>query len=230
MERRTFALLIAGHEPIARYEQQFIEQTLEWRDYLIDEADFDPARVRVYCNPFWNIEVLDHTDDFFDYVRAEDPGQDVVVMYNGHGLEGRFCPSSGNSPIRYEELAVRINHPGRTLFVNDTCHSGSAIPIFRKHGLIPRGSVLASSKGNEKSYSSVYARTLLDAFRRHKPYRRQKIEFETVKLVGVYENSKVKKFRPTTKLIGKRLIEERTKLIQHPRRMGTCLDHLLFPQ
>ncbi len=219
MVQETFAWLLGGNE------LRFTEQTLEWKDYLINEADFDPARVRVYCNPFWNIEVLDQTDDFFDYVRAEDPQQDVVVMYNGHGLEGSFCPTSGNYPIAYEELAVRINHPGRTLFINETCHAGSAIPIFRRHGLIPKGSVLASCKGNEKSYGTAYFRTLLDSLTNHEPYRRSKVESEVVETVGVNEDPKDKKFRPTTKLI-----EKRIKHVQHPRRMGACLDYLLFPQ
>src|SRR3989344_6024865 len=228
--RNTYALLIGGNE------QQHVDATMQFRNYLTDEAKFNPERIWVYVDGD-HYSVLDKVEHFFQEAKSKAPNQPAVIIYNGHGNKGTFSPSASgqNSQIPYQKLGQLCNREASVLFINNSCHSGSAISIFEDLEILPtKGSVVASSDAQEVSMGSHFQYLLLDAMRNKRPFAKEEIKcyrnlFEysrsgITRLMFVYE---------------KLLIERREELnperihgtlilhIQHPQRSGLSLDHLL---
>ncbi len=228
MARNTCALLIAGDE------ERFVKEIDNTRNYLLNEAGFDHKKTWT-CNHSTNESVLKTIERFVQEINATE-NQDAVVVYSGHGLRGSFCPHPEN-PISYQHLARTFKEmTGRIIFINYSCHSGSAIPVFREFGLLPkRGSIIASAKSTELSYNGFLQKELLDSFRQRKPYKKKEI---TVRPATKYKtgielheeriNPLTGKFETTEKIT----YDWKTSpaIVQHPQRCGLDLDHLLFPQ
>lgn len=227
--RDTPALLVAGNRI------EFIETAVDCTQYLINEAGFNPIKIWTHCDLTSNEETVERIGSFFQRINAENPEQDAVMIYFGHGLNGGFYPCSENNPIYYDRLAELITHKGNILFINYSCYSESCIPPFRDSGILPnRGSVIASADSTELSKGKVFHRSLLNAFRQRKPYREREIETEPEKKLLTHEIQKLmvnpltEKWEPVGEKIPEYLIFP--AIYQHPQRCGLDLDHLLFPQ
>ena len=204
--RNTSALLIAGDEA------RFVEEVDYIRRYLLNKVGFDHKKTWT-CNHSTNESVLKTIERFVQEVNATEKPQDAVVVYSGHGLQGSFCPHPEN-PIPYQNLARFLKEiTGRTIFINDSCYSGSCITAFRDFGILPEaGLVITSSNDGEESWSNFFHYMLTGFFKERLPYQPTEIPFS---LTDPLQSSDV----ASSGLV-----------YQHPQRCGLSLDHLLFPQ
>jgi len=209
IRKDILAFLIAGDE------ERFKAQALEWKRYLIREAWIKPSQIAIYYKPEAPVGglsgVLEQAEAFF----FSPPAADILLLYTGHGLVGSFSPITHESPISYRKLAKLIPRKSKTIFINDSCYSGSCIPIFWEEGILPeKGLVLTSADSTELSYGNPFHRNILQAFRQREPYKEREITFFEEKceiITGI--NYQINPF----------------SIRQHPQRCGLDLDHLLFP-
>lgn len=203
--RDTYALLIAGDE------QCHVDASIQFRNYLTHEAKFKLDRIWTFVDGD-HYYLLDKVRYFIQEAKAKTPNKLVVIAYNGHGVKGGITPSTWgqNSFISYEDLGSELcHHEGRTLFINDCCHSGSAIPEFKEAGILPnKGSVITSSDADELSYGNIFQERFLKTIREKQPF-----SLSPVNEIFIFDCLFGRGYYP-----------------QHPQRCGLSLDHLLFPQ
>lgn len=224
-ERQTHALLLSGNE------LRFIHSATTFYQFLLNEVEVPRERVRlVPYHESTNYDV-DEIGNFFQKLPKEKT-VDVVIFYNGHGLEGRFLPN-GNE-LGYRDFGRFVTNSGDFILLNDSCYSGSCILPFTDIGLLPdRGMVLASSAPDKKSNYNVFTQRMMDTYRKRRPFTKRVMgefvyvidELQKPNLV-IDESGQKKLVFPHHSTL------DRTALgsIQHPVRAGKSLDQLLYPK
>ncbi len=207
--KNAYALLIAGDE------ERFAADINGIKEFLVDEALFDQTRINLFYGSHHNIKT--EIESFFNKIK----GQKVVIVYSGHGNKGKIYPTK--IPLQYEELGKLISSVGQFIFINDTCYSGSCIPIFTPSLLPEKGLVITSCQEDEKtnlpeSMNSLFLENIISSYRKKQPF---KPILQPKWPVHVLDFSTSTSYE---------MVETPIEKLQHPQRCGLSLDHLLFPQ
>ena len=226
-QRQTYALLISGDE------LRFIHSISTFQQFLLNEVGIPRDRIRLVSYHESKNYAIDEIGDFFRTL-PKDMLADVVIVYNGHGLEGKFFPNG--QELRYKDfgrlIAKLIPNTADYIFLNDSCYSGSCVPPFADVGLLPRrGMILASNSADKKSDYDVFVQRVMDTYRKRRPFTKRVVGMLVIEM-GEFmkphlivdksgQENIVFPYHPTS---------DRMVLgsIQHPVRAGKSLDHLLF--
>ena len=216
--KENHALLISGDE------SRFIEEVNGFQDYLIDEAGFDPSKIRIImCTYAGNGYITEETRGFLE--KAKD--WDAVIIYNGHGGRGSLTPN--RTSLTYKEWSdAAIDFPSRIFFINNSCFSGSCMDDLDA-GAFRRGLTLTSSDEEEPSYGDVFLQEMISEYRKMKPFKMHNIGGHYVLGKIMLENPD----NPESLRFNETYIPFEYPLaignVQHPKRRGIVMDHILYP-
>jgi hypothetical protein len=230
MERE--ALLVAGPDGHST------EEAMEFARYLVIEAGVNKQELRiVQCNTSEGL-----TDSVSEFRNNLDSRANAIVAYFGHGYNGGIPLCDCRFP--YDELADILRFERPFIFINTSCHSGSAVPYFNPN----RGLVLTSASRKEIAVGNHFVQRLLDTYRKQRRFKLRKIKLKGLqrqyievhspdgKLVGTAKvlegNCYEKKWFCDNQKSGvyehKIWVDNNHTHIQHPQRRGLSLDALLY--
>ena len=220
---------------------RFSEEAYRFANYLNEVLGYEPSRMDVLLQ-LGADQMRESMAEFFARAMRGKSRPALIIYYAGHGLKGWICPWAAF--VHYDELADRLaRYDGEFVFINDSCSSGSAVPVFQRWGLLDRGLVLAASRSNEQSSGRYFIDAFLWSVSHGQPFKRRaiaEIERHGSELVyfaneGVCEviricadglplyNPRPVSFAPKRHPV---VVQNE---IQHPVRAGRSLDYLLFP-
>ncbi len=205
-------VLISGDEAL------YYQETADFKRYLLTEVAIPSRRIlHMAGTTHENGEIIDRAYDFFRLKQRRETNPHIVMLYNGHGDVDGIHPDG--SWLSYEDVTDLFYDLGyHFLFINNCCSSGSAINYFKKRALLPRyGSVLAAANHDENIPDATFLYELQASYRQQKPFRKSTLWLPSPSSPWI---------QPTAQ----RHVDEEPAvlLVQHPRRSGLCLDHLLY--
>src|SRR3989338_3108738 len=212
MNKGIAVVLISGDEPL------YYRETADFERYLLSEGAVPKGRIlHMYGTHTENGEILDRSYDFLRLKHRGNAHSHVVVVYNGHGDVDGIHPDG--SWLSYEDVADFFYDLGFDfLFINNCCSSGSAIEYFKRKALLPRyGSVLAASQHDENIPGASFLYALQASYKQQKPFRKNTLWLSS--------------HTPSaSQLTAQRRLDDGQAVftVQHPRRSGRSLDHLLY--
>lgn len=238
---QTYALLIAGDE------QRFLEGVTKFRKFLVDDLFFNPENIQVVLGSEGANHICVQTELFFKNAKRNGDSHNAVILYYGHGEVGKLFPREG---VPYEEWGRSIDSDFNFVFVNDSCYSGSSIPVFHKLGLLPdKGLVIASAGNHELSYGDKFLNTLIQLYSRGMIPRIRRLGSKQKKVYKIKStvDPRISNTRDSyvdhdgtiiIRNLGdyKDIVVDRTEReivrvignVQHPVRNGKGLEHLLI--
>jgi len=150
-------------------EYRHLEIGLKVQQYMAEEAGISDSEI-IKCAYLNKATILERTANVLGNLTSP---TSAIVFYIGHGSTGYMAPNREN-PISYEKLAqVLGKHRGHFMFVNASCHSWSAIPVFESNGLLPsKGLVIAGCKEEEALYAEEFIDALLYLYKARMPLRK----------------------------------------------------------
>jgi hypothetical protein len=103
------------------------------------------------------------------------------------------------------------------LFINNSCHAGGILPVFKRYGLVPKKNlVLAAAKKEEYAFDNIFLLALIESYREGNPFRKRVITY-------------VKREHEISCDQQQLSLETTTEaFVQHPQRCGAELDYLLY--
>ena len=219
-ERPLHVLLIHGDE------KRFLQETENFYAFLSQEVGIPRDLITNVPSVSNQHQTIDRIESFFLKLPRFRP-VNIVVVYNGHGLQGQFL--SNDVPIFYERFTIYFDVKGDFIFVNNCCYSGSCIDAFLNDGLLPdKGLVIAASRHDQKSYDDVLLEALKRAYRAGREYKPKQLgrSYVVIKKQKSKTKSSIgqRKVDYDDNLWVERIRDER----QNPVRCGKSLDHLLF--
>jgi len=223
-------LLLVGNE------RRFLDTMKLFEKYVLNEVRVPKENVhRLLCAYLTTNKLLQKISGVVE--RAKQENSTVVLYYYGHGFKGGFSPT-GDS-IDYNLLAKMLVGV-QFLFINASCHAGSAIRTMKHSRLLPRhGSVIAITPADTRTdKGESFLCDILDSFRRRKPFLKRVVRMmitgkEILDFSDHVESTDDGIERidsldwKTTKITYRR--PRPGPVMYTPLRSGKQLDHLLYP-
>ena len=235
------ALILVGNE------KRHLEYAVIFKDYLTTEVGLDSSSIEiVLCASKSRRGVLRTTRRFFKRLQPE---ENAIVTYFGHGGSGYLTPGCRPaffapidldcSNISYDDFARQFVHAGDFFFINESCHSQSAIPAFARLGLLPdRGLIIAAAPEDRTANGGELLEVLLQAYRKKEIFSERHNRFWVNCYIGNFGTIRFRDENGNWCIkIDDLTDEEKAIANQYPKfvyepviRCGKTLDHLLFPR
>jgi len=218
MKTERHAILICCNE------RRFVANVEEFNSYLVEEAKFDPQRIKVVEAQPCDGNMVAEVKLFFGCLTDEKSINDVVILYAGYGEREGLKPNKNIIP--YDDFGRLIHNHGRFIFINYSCYAGASIDAFKRLRLLPRkGLVLAASRRNENSLDPCFLDDILESYRNGKQFRKHVLERY---LEETYQRTVIDPRMDYPMNVEYQTVTKMVHNVQHPERSGIPIDYLLF--
>ena len=222
MTQNAHVMLMAGNEELHR------DNICCMHNFLRNIVGYDKGNLKILYPSKEKEQIKKSIETFIE--RYSYPSVPLVFVYNGHGERGHFLPNG--YAIGYSYLASMISQClGDSVFINDSCYSGSVAEYFKAKNIFKQGMIITSCGSEELSWGGTLLESLVRSYIRGEVFKRKRISREDIWYE--VEDDVIEKDGRVELKIKNSLFEtplNSKKKIQHPIKRGKTLDYLLMPE